>query len=189
MNDIKSVDELNGIMKDYLPKYYHESEIVKELLQKESEEIFTIYTEIDDLLNNFYVDRATWGLNYFEEAYGIKIDESKPLDDRRSFIKARMRGVGTVTKTLIEQVASSYSYGHVTVIENPTAYQIVIKFTDTRGIPRDLDLIKNSLREIVPAHLVMLYEFTYLIWNELDPHTWNEIEAFNFDDLEVWDAL
>ncbi|WP_219845415.1 hypothetical protein [Paenibacillus sp. AR247] len=50
--------------------------------------------------------------------------------------------------------------------------------------------VQKALREIVPAHLQLNFQFTYLRWEELDAAdlSWEELEALGmtWDELEVW---
>ncbi|MNH83620.1 hypothetical protein D3C87_451820 [compost metagenome] len=177
-------------MQDYLPKYYSDSRIVNHLLQRESAELIHYHEQVQDVLNQFFVDTATWGLAKWEEICGIPVQENKPADQRRSLIKSKLRGSGTVTVDVIKNVVDSFQNGEVDVKENFADYEVVVTFMGRRGIPPNLDDVKAAVREIVPAHLNVNYQFTYLRWEELDKAelTWDELEALhkNWDQLEVW---
>ncbi|WP_246021860.1 YmfQ family protein [Paenibacillus zeisoli] len=177
-------------MHDYLPKYYSDSRIVNHLLGRESAELIRYHEQVQDVLNQFFVDTATWGLAKWEEICGIPVQESKPSDQRRSLIKSKLRGSGTVTVAGIKTVVDSFQNGEVEVKENFADYEVVITFIGRRGIPPNLNDVKAAVREIVPAHLNVNYQFTYLRWEELDKAelTWDELEALhkNWDQLEVW---
>lgn len=177
-------------MKDYLPKYYSDSGLVENILEREAEEFILVHTHIQDILNQFFVDTATWGLAKWEEICGISIDVSKPVEQRRSVIKSKLRGAGTITIAVIKNVVDSFQNGEVTVEENFGNYEVIVTFVGKRGIPPNLDDVNKALREIVPAHLHLLFRFTYLTWEELDTAnlTWDQLDALNkaWDDLEVW---
>lgn len=177
-------------MQDYLPKYYSDSRIVWNLTERESEEIVDFYVQAQDVLNQFFIDTATWGLAQWEQLCEISVNENKPIDQRRSVIKSKLRGAGTVTLAVIKNVVDSFQNGEVHIQENFGNYEVVITFIGRRGIPPNLLDVTTALREIVPAHLDLLFQFTYLRWEELDAAdlTWNELEALNhtWDQLEVW---
>ncbi|WP_235847555.1 YmfQ family protein [Paenibacillus tuaregi] len=182
--------EIKQDMQDYLPKYYADSKIVQHLLVQESDEIMEYHKKVRDLLNQFFVETATWGLSRWEAICGIPVLESKPEDQRRSLIKSKLRGSGTVTVPVIKSVVDSFENGQIDVQENFEKYEVVITFIGTRGIPANLDDVKAAVREIVPAHLGINYQFTYLRWEELDEAklTWEQLEAMNknWNQLEVW---
>jgi hypothetical protein len=171
-------------MSDYLPRYYDDSRIVGNLLDQESAEVSDLNAAIADVLAQFFVDTATWGLANWERICGIKTDETKPYDQRRSAIKARLRGVGTVTVALIKNVAESYNNGEVEVTEDNANYTIAVRFVSTYGRPSNMTDIQNALREIVPAHLAIDFVFTYATWSEVDSRgqTWADIDALG----ETW---
>jgi len=179
-------------MKDNLPNFYEKSRVVSELMEKEAAELYKISTDIEDLTNQFFVDTATWGLSYWEETVGITPNMSIPYEDRRGAVKAKLRGKGTVTVPMIKQVAESFVFGLVDVSESPATNEINIKFVDTRGIPSNLDLIKEALIRVIPAHLRLAFLFTFITWSELEIRTWDEIESQNggvgltWDELEIW---
>lgn len=181
---------------DYLPKYYdlddYESKpsIAGNLIDREKKELIELNLQILDVLKQFFIEYATWGLARWETICGIPIDENKPYDQRRSVIKSKLRGAGTVTLEVIKNVADSFQNGEIKVEENFADYQVVITFIGKRGIPaNELDM-RGVLREIIPAHLELVFKYTYLIWDELDAAnlTWDELDALNmsWDQLEVW---
>jgi len=178
-------------MLDYIPLYYRESDIATEKIESEGVEIEDLNEEIKDVLDQFFVETATWGLKYWEKALNIPVDEEKPYDQRRSKINSRLRGMGVVTKTLIKETAEAYDGGAVDVEEKPSEYKVVITFIDTRGVPPNLDDTKEALREIIPAHLGINFEFNYLVWDELDEAeiTWDELDAkeLTWDEFETED--
>lgn len=173
-----------------MPKYYADSTIVSHLTMAEAAEMDTLHTHIQDVLRQYFVETATWGLAAWEQLCGIPVNEDKPYDQRRSFIKSKLRGAGTVTLQVIHSVVDSFQNGEVSVQENYSAYEVIVTFIGKRGIPPNLEDVYTALREIVPAHLYILFRFTYLRWNELDLAnlTWDELEALDmtWDELEVW---
>ena len=155
--------DLNG----YLPRYYEEIREAQAIVSADESAINQLNADIDDVLAQFFVDTATWGLANWERICGISTDETKPIDQRRSVVKSKLRGIGTVTVGLIESVAESYANGDVEVIEDNANYTIAIKFVGKLGVPPNLDDIKKALRDIIPAHLVVNYVFTYVTYDQL----------------------
>lgn len=176
---------------DMLPYYYRESEIVNAIISSQSDEIAKLNQDVADLLDQFYVETATFALYRWEEICGIKTNKSLDIDTRRSQVKAKIRGAATSTVTQMKSVAESFNNGEVDVAENNPNYEIVITFIGKKGIPNNFDSIKQALSDIVPAHLALTYVFTYLRWDELEAKmaTWDAIEVdneFTWDELEVW---
>ncbi|MBO8158819.1 MAG: YmfQ family protein [Thermosyntropha sp.] len=179
-------------MKGYIPDFLRSSQVFVSLLDAEGVEFDQLYTNIEDVLKQFYVETATeTGLALWEQMLGLSSYAGKPLDQRRSRIISKLRGMGTVTVNLIKNVAESYVYGTVEVTEHPELYSFTVKFVDPRGIPPNLDDVKAAIEEIKPAHLAVDYEFSYLVWDELDGlnTTWDQLDAhsYTWDELEVLD--
>lgn len=178
------------LMLDALPKYYDESKIVVNLMEQEGAEIDLLHGRIQDVLNQFFIDKATWGLDYWETVCGIPVNRNKPDDQRISVIKSKLRGAGTVTLATIKNVVDSFENGEISVQENFGNYEVIITFIGKRGVPPNLKDVEQAVREIMPAHLGILFKFTYLTWNELDAAnlTWDALEALgmDWDHLEIW---
>lgn len=180
--------DINKAMMDYLPRYYSDSKIVNNLIAREAAEIQTATDEIADVLNQFFIDTATWGLAYWERICGIKTDLTKPYADRRAVIKSKLRGIGTVTVDLIKTVADSYTNGQVQVTEDNANYTVIVKFTSQYGIPPNLDDCKNALREIIPAHLAINYEFKYFTVADVQAMTIDVLQTQTLDKFAPFGA-
>lgn len=151
----------------YLPNYYQDIREFQTLIGTENEEVEQLSATIDGVLEQFYVDTATWGLANWELICDIPVDESKTIEQRRSVIKSKLRGIGTVTVALIKNVAESWYNGEVEVTEQPSLYTVKIKFISKLGVPSNLADIQNALREIIPAHLAINFEFSYLLIKDI----------------------
>ncbi|HLO11487.1 MAG TPA: putative phage tail protein [Pseudoneobacillus sp.] len=170
----------------YIPSYYQDSMVVDELLRVDSDELESLNSNVTDVINQFFVDTATWGLDTWEKICGIEIAPTgMTYEQRRSKIKGKLRGVGVVNATLIKNVAESFQNGEVSVEEKFNNYEVVITFIGSRGVPDDLDGIKKAVNDIIPAHLKTTFVLTYLSWSEL------EIKAltFNTEDTYTWNGL
>ncbi|MEH7389662.1 putative phage tail protein [Bacillus sp. JJ1474] len=151
-------------MIDYLSLDMRKSNIYQEIFKADSRQIDIFNASIEDIKKQLLIDTATWGLAIYEKELKIKTDLNKPLGERRSVIKSKLRGSGKVDHILIKLVADAYSNGDVVVSFNG---RIVVKFTSLYGIPPNLEDVKNALEDIKPAHLAIEYEFNYLLIKEI----------------------
>lgn len=165
------------------PDFYTQSPEFVDIQQSLDPEVQMMWNSGDGVKDQLCVDTATWGLEYWEKAFGIPVDVEKNVEYRRSRVRAKMRGAGTTTVALIKSVSESYSNGAVDVIEHPAAYALDIKFVGTIGIPPNMDDLTASLREIMPAHLHWDYIIVYNTWDAVGKHTWSELAA------RTWAAL
>ncbi len=159
----------------YLPWYYHESREMLKLQETVAEEVGALrYYAIPDLLKQFFIKTATWGLDYWENELGLVTDRSNSYVRRREIIQAKLRGSGTSTKERIKSVATAFSGGEVDVIEYTDEYRFEVKFIGVLGIPPNMAGFLAMLDEIKPAHLGYAISYTYTVWNMLLPLNWNE---------------
>ncbi len=141
-------------LKSYLPDYYRTSQVFISLMGSEAMELDLLSVSIADMLKQFYVETATeTGLTLWEGFLNLTSEAGHPLEERRSRIISKLRGLGTVNLALMQNVAESFVYGTVAVTEYPETYSFVIKFVDTKGIPPNLADIQAAIAEIKPAHL------------------------------------
>ena len=174
----------------YLPPVYEDNLTMKELQGILSAKINLMTADQGEVINQCFINTATSLLSRYEKLYGLTVDVSKSDQFRRERIKARAKGVGTITKKMLEDVAASYSNGEVEVIENPADYSFIVKFIGTKGIPANMADLTLTIEEIKPAHLAFTFEYTYLTWQEFDNYnkTWDEWDTLDlaWDDIEVY---
>lgn len=163
-----------------LQSFQRKSQIYKEIFEADSLQIMSREDKIEDLKLQLSVDTATWGLVFFESDYRIKIDESKPLADRRALIKSKMRGSGTVTSSLMKNVALAFTGGQIDVGFDG---KINITFTDIVGTPPNLQDFKDAIEEIKPAFLDVIYEFLYNQYQDLTAFTHSQLALYTYEQL------
>ncbi len=154
-------------MMDHLPGYYGTFREIRYLAQGEGVELDSLAQAIDGALDQYFVDTATWGLDRWENELGLAPAQDQPSNERRSRIVSRLRGTGTATIRVVRQVAESYDQGAVDVVEDFAAYTATVQFVDTRGVPPNLDDLKQAVRAVVPAHLALRYAFRYTLYSDL----------------------
>jgi len=173
------------LLKDYVPSLLCSGEIFSRIYAAQQTKIDSTNMDIQDLINQCFIETATWGLVLWEEEFGVKTDLTDTYENRRSRVIAKKRGQGVTTVAMIKNVAEAFANGTVEVIEDNIEYNFAIKFVSTKGIPPKIEDLKSAIDQIKPAHLGVSYLFTYLIWSEFDNYnkTWNMWDALNLD----WD--
>ena len=175
---------------EYLPSFYHNSDVIKSFMESNSIEVDTLKAYVDDLVKNLYIKTATWGLDLFEEELGLVTDKSISYEERRERILAKKRGNGTTTKAMIKNTAEAFSGGEVEVIENFNDYSFVVKFVGIKGIPKNLTLFKKMIEEIKPAHLNYELAFTYTVWDMImsKSNTWSNFNNKTWAELMTYEG-
>ncbi|SDJ92933.1 putative phage tail protein [Paenibacillus naphthalenovorans] len=173
-----------------LPDYYEPILEMRVIVQAEGAKFDQLQADIEDQLNQRFVGTATWDLPNWEEELGIVPRAGQPIEQRRAVVQSKIRGYGKFSGRLLKNVAEAYDNGTVDVSFDPPTSTFTVRFVSTRGIPPNLNNIQEAIREIVPAYLVVSFEFTYLTWDELDSKafTWDMFDAqgFTWDSLEVY---
>ncbi|AQR98105.1 putative phage tail protein [Clostridium saccharoperbutylacetonicum] len=174
------------LMKD-MPEYYKNSDVAKNQLNVESYEVGRLMVTIQDVEDQLYINRTTWGLDIYEKAYNITPNPGASYEERREVIKAKRRGRGTTTKAMIKNTAEAFSGGEVDIIEHPADFSFTIKFVGAKGIPQNMVGFINMIREIKPAHLVCDVEYSYNVWNVINSKQmmWNTAEAKAWEEMKV----
>lgn len=169
---------------------YERSTVMQNLFDAEGAELDKLIQALDEVLDQFFVRTATWGLDQWEKELGLPVTPNKPVKERQDKIISMLRGLGTATIKLIKNVSESFDYGEIDIVEDFPAYTITVKFASKAGIPPNLEDMKKAIRDVVPAHLDIKFEFKYFTWDDLDAKgwTWDELEALNltWDELEVY---
>lgn len=173
----------------YLPNYYSTSKVITDITNTQDLELKKFSDKIGQTLNQFFIDTSDFTLEKWEKELGLTINNSKPKEYRRSVIKSKIRGHGTVTVKLIKNISESYSNGEVEITEDNANYSFTIKFVGTKGIPPNIDDLKQTIEEIKPAHLDVDYEFTYTTWGELKGLNWEELKFSTWQKVKTREVL
>jgi hypothetical protein len=163
-----------------LQPFQRKSEVYRELFESEGVQFDNRDSAIADLKLQLSIDTATWSMPIYEKELKIPTDPAKPISERRSVIKSKMRGTGQVDASLIKLVADSYSNGDVDVSFDGT---IRITFTSVVGVPPNMQDLQDAIEEIKPAHLAVLYVFLYNTWNQISTKTWGELESYTWEQV------
>lgn len=162
-----------------LPDFYENNKTMRELQRILTDEVDEERKRLDDAVNQSSPQTATEaGLARFERIYGLAIDSRKSNRYRLERLSFRMAGAGTTTKQLVESIARSYTNAEVEVIENFARYWVLIRFTGTSGIPGNMEDIKNSIEEAMPAHLAVSYEYIFNTYGSIGTFTHADLAAY-----------
>lgn len=182
------IDKCDIDLMKYLPWYYQNSKVMKEIQSSISKEFCILDYYVKDLEKQFFIDTATWGLSIYEKELGLQTNMSLTYEERREIIKAKLRGHGTTTKEMIKNTAEAFSGGEVDVIEYPEESKFIVKFIGIKGIPRNMQGFIDMLETIKPAHLAYEFKYTYTVWNHLTNLTWGQANAMTWDELRVYEG-
>ena len=150
------------MIKRYLPSFIVKGNILKDIFESQQAEVDLLNNNIQDLIDNLFVETATWSLENWEKEYNIPIDLDDTLENRRSRILAKMVSKGQpFTKETIETISNQFTNGNVEVIEHLEGDYFTVKFISTMGIPPKVQDVYDAINEIKASWLDVEYEFKY----------------------------
>ena len=166
-----------------MPNYYRKSQVMTELLSSIEKEVNRLNDEVTLTENQFFVLLSDKDIERHEQDVGIALDMSADIDTRRSRVLSKLRGTGTVTKTMLKNVAASFVNGDIEVVEYPSRYCFAVRFTSKEGVPFNIEDIKAMIEEIKPAHLAVEYVFTYRLWEDIRDvlQKWKMLTNYTWD--------
>lgn len=174
-----------------MPAYYKNSKIVKEIIDSIEAECLLLRKQTQLAENQFFVILSDSNIQNHEQDVGLTPDPSAGIDTRRGRVLSRLRGTGTVTKTMMKNVAASFVNGDIEIIEYPSEYCFAVKFTSRTGVPYNLSDIQNMIEEIKPAHLAVEYIFTYRLWQDVidSLQDWDTVNTYTWAQLLVFEDI
>lgn len=172
----------------YLPLYWQDVREMQALQQTAGAEVGLQWDAVDDLMQQFFVSTATWGLEWWERELELTTDPSKPVEHRREIILAKLRGASTATPEFIRNVASTFSGTDVRIIEYPTEYRFVVQFVGIYGIPPNMAGLIQAIEDIKPAHLTYSFKYTYTVWSMLRNLTWQQAKTRTWENLRLYEG-
>ena len=164
-----------------LPSFY-DNDITKPIQDSFTVEANSINDEVENTLNQFYVDSATYGLDNWEKMLGIS-KNNFDTQTRRENIKAKMRSRGTTSIEVIKNICEAYSYGEVEITVNHSDYSFIIDFIGSIGVPKAFAELDKTIEEIKPAHLAHSYKFNYNTHSNISNYTHEQLANYTHDEI------
>ncbi|EGT4638668.1 DUF2313 domain-containing protein [Clostridioides difficile] len=148
---------------DKLPSFYN-NDITRKIQEAYDIELETLRETYDDTFDQFFVDTATWGLDYWENILSIKNRFDLSIEDRRSNIKAKMRGKGTTTIEVIKAISEAYTKTNVDVEVFSNLFSFTLSFITNDCSYNTILELDKKIEEIKPAHLE--HRFEMILFNQ-----------------------
>lgn len=174
--------------REQVPDYYYTCEQSKALIETLADASLDAKASLADVMDQFFVDTATWGLALWEHQVGIETDRSLSQAARRAAIRQKLVASGNTTAEMVRGLAESITGYEARVIVN-TDYSFSLEFLGEKNELADIDVeeIRSIVEQIKPAHL--RFVISGITWNDLEsvnltwqyfddnPTTWAEFES------------
>ncbi len=141
-------------LKDYVSPFPRN--LLFKVYEEQQKQVDSTNADIQDLINQCFIETATWGLDTWEKELGIRNNINYSYAIRRSRILAKLKGQGTTTIEAIKNICKSF-VEDVEVIEHNQEYYFEINLLSHKGFPSGFDTLYDSIREVKPSHLGVNY--------------------------------
>ena len=189
-NIVVSERDYNTNMLKQLPTYERKSRTIQEIIKSYDREFRNTEQQLVVVRRNQQIDTAIESLWISERDLGIRNRTTLNYQQRREQIISRnIASFSQTTEAVIKQVAAAYSNGEVDVNKTSIPGVYEIKFIGIRGIPNNLDGLKDAVEVVVPAHLQFDYAFIFNTWSFLANKTWGSVNRMTWDDLRTWEGV
>lgn len=136
----------------YLPPFLKKDPNFRVVCDSCSWEHENIRNAILDALNQFFVERATWGLEMWERVLGIPTNPLESTEMRRKTILLKLRQPGSVTDAFMTKLVNQYiSDSQGVVLSFPGEYRIEILYNG--GTILDYRKLRDAIELYIPAHI------------------------------------
>ena len=153
-----------------VPDYHYISEQSRVLIGSLADASAEAKTALDDVMQQFFVKTATWGLALWEQQVGITTDSSLSIEDRRSAVLQKLVASGNTTAEMIRDLAKSITGYEARVIVNDD-YSFSLEFVGEKTEFADINVeeVRSIVEQIKPAHLRFV----------ISGITWEDMKALN----------
>ena len=131
---------------------YDKSYVAKWLYQVMGLEMDEAWSYFEQLRNQGFPELATWGLQYWEQMYGIKPDAGKTLQFRRNNVIYKRTPKAPMNPAKLEYLLEQAIGVDFRVEENTADYTFTVWVSALPGKTKDTD-ITRLIKELKPAHL------------------------------------
>lgn len=159
MSNLKNLDlekfPENSVSKRMISRVspiYERSYVAKWLYEVMGQEVDDAEIRFSELREQANPETATWGLRYWEQRYGIEVDESRSLAARRAAVVSKRGTRAPMNPARIEEILSSMSGRKIRVEENVAPYTFRVYVENGEGFV-DYDAIVRKLKKVKPSHL------------------------------------
>lgn len=143
-------DKVN--LSKYLPAFLTKDPEFAAKLAAESAAHEEVRQNLDDILKQFFVTTATWGLDDWEDFLGITTDTNKTVDARRQAIIQKINGNNVVTLEFLTRLVNMYvADGQAFIVDHPETYNVDILYHG--GQVLDYKALETAVHTYIPAHL------------------------------------
>jgi uncharacterized protein YmfQ (DUF2313 family) len=144
----------------YVPDFIYNDPSTQPIFLAQGRELGTVRYYIQDLINQCFINTATWALDIWEKEYGIIPNIDDTIETRRSRILAKKKGWQTITVDVIKNICNEFVDQTTIETHNEEYYFKLFLENINKGFINFLQDLIDIIEELKPAHLGVHYELT-----------------------------
>lgn len=155
---------------------------VREIFLASGVQLDRLAERIIDIYNAENFDRmSVQRLAYYEKLLGLIAGDAS-VEDRRRAVIAGWNVSSKPSLAAIQSICDSWPEGGITLEWScPT---LTLHFDGEYGIPANIESLKQSINDIVPAHVEVIYDYNTLLIEDIDEMmTIEEMELTDIEEL------
>ena len=107
---------------------------------------------VESLRQQCFLEQCTWGIRYWEQRYGLEVDETKDLETRRAAVIAKRGRKQPLTPATLEDILEALTGRPVTVDEDNGNYTFKVSIEEGTSTVDYIAVIKK-INTVKPSHL------------------------------------
>ena len=136
----------------YLPEFLTKDKTFKATNDADSREHDTIRVDLQELLDQFFIESATYGLEEWENLVGIETNLRLDVNARRQAVIAKLQNPESVTEQFLSNLVNRYIADKQGIILSyPSEYRIELLYHG--GQIMDYEKLRNAISTYIPAHI------------------------------------
>ena len=171
---------------------YDKSYVGKWLFQVMGLEMDEARALVESLRDQTYLERCTWGMRYWEERYGIEVDETKDLEERRAAVMAKRGSRRPLSPAALEDILETLTGRGVSIEEQNESCSFVVSL-DEGDSAVDYTALISKIEAAKPSHLAYSIELprkgTLTLYLAAAMYEVKNIELTDYDRRGVTDAV
>lgn len=153
------IREQDANLAEYLPKFISQDKEINTLLSIESEEHNRQRELLIDILKQFFIHSATWGLDHWEKVFAIYSKPNESYELRRAKIYAKLQSKQISTVQFLTQLASKFFPSNTDVkikeVNSKNLFYLIANYT---ALDNDYFALRDAIEIYKPAHLAMIIQ-------------------------------
>lgn len=153
------IREQDANLAEYLPAFISQDKEINALLSVESKEHNRQRELLIDILKQFFVHSATWGLDHWEKVFAIYSKPNESYELRRAKIYAKLQSKQISTVEFLTQLASKFFPQNADVkikeVNPKNLFYLIANYT---ALDNDYFALRDAIEIYKPAHLAMIIQ-------------------------------